>query len=103
MKFVGEYLGHTTNFEPIQDVEHLQSLEFDGVVGLISDGLPRGYPYMIFSSFFFVEYGNKNVVATYNTIDDTWVIIQISYLKYPCHYSIACSRLQHKGSDDSKQ
>ena len=51
MTFVGEYLGHTTNFEPIQDVEHLQRLEFDGVVGFISNGLPRGYPYVIFSLF----------------------------------------------------
>ena len=44
MTFVGEYLGHTTNFEPIQDVEHLQSLEFDGLVGMIFTSLQEGTP-----------------------------------------------------------
>ena len=44
MTFLVEYLGQTTNFEPIQDVEHLQSLEFDGLVGMIFTGLQEGTP-----------------------------------------------------------
>ena len=39
---MGEYLGQTADFKPVQDAEHLHSLEFNGAVGLISDGLQKG-------------------------------------------------------------
>jgi hypothetical protein len=39
---MGEYLDQDCHFESVQDAECLHSLEINGAVGLLSDGLLKG-------------------------------------------------------------